>query len=257
MDNKSKDPLSFFLNVALLIAIIVGIYAYSNLSSRPPRTKIHPSMMKEPQQSPTTEDDFTFSYKGTNYEVTPVAEYELWGLVVTHNDTREFSDIYHNENSVDIKDICVIWGKNLNSNNYQRVKFYSEPWSCIYQTDSQEVYRKFSPRALSNSHLLSDLPKVREKILSTKIGDQIHLKGMLVNYFPENSPSWVRKSSTSRDDTGNGACEVVFVEEYEILKSGNQDWWSLYNTSFWVIVAIIGIKIIFFIKQTYCRPSLA
>jgi hypothetical protein len=256
MDQKRKDPLSVLLNATLLAALAAGVYAYSNLSSLPPLSKIHPSMMNEPKQYLTREQDFTFTYKGADYGVEPIADYELWGLVVTHNDIMAFTDIYHDENSVDIKDICVIWGDNLTSNNYRLVEYYSEPWTCFFKANNRETFDKFESTALSNSHLLSDLSDIREKIFDTQIGDQIHLKGMLVNYFPENNPSWVRKSSIRRDDTGNGACEVIFVEDYEILKRGNKKWWDLYNACKWLIVILLGIKLSLFVKQVYFRPPL-
>jgi len=48
----------------------------------------------------------------------------------------------------------------------------------------------------------------------------------------------------TRKDTGNHACEVIFVNKLEILKPGNVIW---YLMSYWgkiVLVGLIVIKII-------------
>jgi hypothetical protein len=48
------------------------------------------------------------------------------------------------------------------------------------------------------------------------VGDQIYLKGALVNY--ESDKYGTRQTSTTRRDLGNQACEVVLVDELEILE---------------------------------------
>ncbi len=48
----------------------------------------------------------------------PVADFELWGLVVSHNNPTAFYDIYHDRNSVDTRDLGVIWGENLRSADF-------------------------------------------------------------------------------------------------------------------------------------------
>lgn len=52
----------------------------------PDYTEIAPSLRKEPVQTPTEEEDFTFNYLGKGYVVHPVAEYELWGFVTSRMD---------------------------------------------------------------------------------------------------------------------------------------------------------------------------
>lgn len=182
----------------------------------------------EPVQTKTDREEFTFEYRNAEYDVEPVAEYEMWGLVVSHNNINSIADIYHDEDSVDLKDLCIIWGKNTES-DYKKVKFWSNAWTCWWQYGNGVT---FSGRELSNNHLLSDKKKVQDIIKNVRIGDQIRVKGMLVNYNSKENPDWKRESSTTREDTGNGACEVVFVEEAEVLARGEVFWQSVHHWAF-------------------------
>ncbi|MCC5845262.1 MAG: hypothetical protein JJU05_13520 [Verrucomicrobia bacterium] len=46
-------------------------------------------------------------------------------------------------------------------------------------------------------------------------GQRVRLGGYLVNVLHENGTTW--RTSTTRDDTGAGACEIVLVTRLEIL----------------------------------------
>ena len=61
------------------------------------------------------------------------------------------------------------------------------------------------------------------------MGDQVKIKGKLVDIFAKNigepgkfdPESFEWKSSVTREDTGGGACETIYVEDIEILKKAN------------------------------------
>jgi hypothetical protein len=91
--------------------------------------------------------------------------------------------------------------------------------------------------------LLSDNEQVRKAITDARIGDQVHFRGMLINYSWASRPNWKRSSSTTRNDSGRHACEVVFAEEFEILKSTNATSNLLFSVSAWMLLLSIIIKI--------------
>ena len=49
-----------------------------------------------------------------------------------------------------------------------------------------------------------------------------------------------RTSSTRRNDRGNGACEAVYVTEFEILREANAAWRTVYKLS----LVLIGLAIV-------------
>jgi len=68
----------------------------------------------------------------------------------------------------------------------------------------------------SNMHMLPANNEIKEKIYSVHTGDLITLKGYLVGIQERGQWTWF--SSLSRTDTGDGACEIVWVEQFERLK---------------------------------------
>ncbi len=202
-------------------------------------TAILPPLFQDPIQTPTTRQPYAFPYKGETYLVQPVAEYELWGLVVSHNNIHSPTDIYHDRSSVDTKDLCVIWGTNLTRDDFQQVAYWSDPWSCGFAVPAHLL---FSPDHLSNNHLITADQRIRDRIDDVRIGDQIHLKGLLVNYSSRRMPHAWRKSSTTRTDRGNGACEVVFVDAIDILQPGTPGWYTTYTMGWWSILLILVLK---------------
>jgi hypothetical protein len=91
---------------------------------------------------------------------------------------------------------------------------------------------------VSNNHLITDQEILRTAIARLRVGDQIHLTGRLVAYQDAAQPEFWRNSSLTRYDTGNGACEVVFVQGVTVLKPGAPLWNLLWSVSFWLLILI-------------------
>lgn len=235
------------LNFALIFLFLTFGVSFYRKDKLPIFSGIKPELKDEPLQEETDRKQFTFEYRKSRYVVTPQAEYEIKGLLVSHNDITAWWDMYHNKDSVDIKDVCLVWGDNISTNVYQRVKFYNESVSCHYTIKDQETQVLFNPRQLSNNHLLSDSQSVRDTIQSMAVGDQIYLKGMLVNYYPEGLPDYVRKSSLTRKDTGGGACEVFFVNDARIISKSSRTWLNIFGFAQQCIPIALALRLILFL----------
>ena len=109
----------------LALATLATAAAYFTKGTLPDCKQILPELLQEPAQTPTEHAPFSFEYAGNTYHVEPLAAYELWGLVVSHNDIGSFLDLVHDSSSVDTKDVAVIWGENLQSNDFRNVRFWN------------------------------------------------------------------------------------------------------------------------------------
>ncbi len=198
-----KNVIQRALSVIYLVVIVLLVSSLINKGKLPDMNRIHPDLLKNPIQKMIKAKKLTVDYMGTTYNITPVADYEFWGLVVSHNKTTFMFDIYHDKASFDTKDVAVIWGRNLKRNDYKKVKYWSGPWTGRYRMESGVT---FYGDDFSNNHLITSDNYVRRKTAEIQIGDQVHIKGMLVNYT---QPRWGgkdRRTSTTREDKGNGAC---------------------------------------------------
>ena len=70
-------------------------------------------------------------------------------------------------------------------------------------------------RSSANMHMIPANPVVAKTLARVKREQRISLRGQLVRVEGDDGFRWV--SSLSRDDTGDGACEVIWLEHLEIL----------------------------------------
>ncbi len=103
--------------------------------------------------------------------------------------------------------------------------------ACSFEAKSQEAWNAFNMTEASNNHMVTDDPSVARSLKALRIGDQIRVRGYLVDYtvFKDGRPGGTRVSSEVRTDTGNGACEVLYVESLDLLGSANRAWRITYK----------------------------
>src|SRR5690606_31174924 len=99
---------------------------------------------------------------------------------------------------------------------------------------------------MSNNHLISDDADIRERLRDVRIGDQVRIRGQLASY---ESSAGKRGTSITRDDTGDGACETIYVEEFEIIASAPRGWrFVMYGS-----LATLGLALVTHFRRPY-RP---
>ena len=69
----------------------------------------------------------------------------------------------------------------------------------------------------ANTHLIPANKVVAQKLADIDVDDMVYLKGQLVEV--KSTDGWTWRSSLSRTDTGNGACELMLVEEVREISS--------------------------------------
>jgi hypothetical protein len=237
------------LKTILLTALVVTPVAWWRMGSLVDPDGIVPDLLRNPVQVRTDAPEFSFQYKNKVCLVRPVTTYELWGLVVSHNNIESIADLYHDSTSVDTKDLCVIWGRNLERDDYQRMSFSSGSFTCYYRFPAGV---QFSRRAGSNNHLITDEDGIRERIAEVRVGDQIHLEGMLVNYQMDDWRGFWRQSSLVRTDSG---CEVVYVEKLEVLRRGTPGWYAAFRAG-WMTLLIVPVLFVVTLHLTVRRRDL-
>jgi hypothetical protein len=63
-------------------------------------------------------------------------------------------------------------------------------------------------------HMIPASEGVRNRLLSVRPGQVVDLRGMLVRADGQDGWHWI--SSLSRTDTGDGSCEVVWVDSIRV-----------------------------------------
>lgn len=172
---------------------------------------------------------FNVDKGGVTYTVEPLHSYDIYGLVVSKYNTDTWWGWAHKawNDHLNVTDLCVVWGANAKSGVYHDLSFSSGQWTCNIETKSDAVWRAFDANQVSNNHLLTDDPGLAKKLKGIRIGDQVHLKGHLASYRHATGNGFTRGTSTVRTDTGNGACETIFLSEVDILRTAPTLWRNL------------------------------
>ena len=238
------------LTLGVLAALVATLLGWWGKGALPDPGELRAEVHRMPVQADTRRAEFTFEYAGESYRVRPRAEYELWGLVVSHNDPGGLGDIYHDDRSVDTRDLCVIFGDNVARADYQKVSFSSGSWTCRYEYPAGVTFRT---NGLSNNHLVTDDPAVRAATRTVRVGDQVHLRGQLVDYQAASIPNFWRRTSLTRRDDGQGACEVLFVTSLEVLQRGTPGWYAAFERGWQILSALLLAKLALLVLGVFLR----
>lgn len=238
-----RTALKFFLliNCALLIA---GLLLRDAL---PPAASLNQRLLEEPLQTPIEQAPFQVQRQDILYTVKPLYEYDLVGLVVSKHNADSWWDYLHREwnDHLNVTDLCVVWGNNIRNDAYQAIEFSSGQFTCNFSTHSDAAFRAFDQTAISNNHLLTDQTALANALRNVRVGDQIHLHGRLAEYAHQHGFAFHRGTSTVRTDTGNGACETIFVDQFEMIRAGGGIWRRL----IWLNLAGLIIGIVLWLRQ--------
>ncbi len=232
--------------ILFLIALCTYILTLFLKPDLPQQKDIHNSILtREPSQEEIKADTILKKFDDLTYELTPLYTYEIQGLVVSEHDTKSLIDVSHKEDPWNTKDLCLVWGENIKNGAYRKVAYESGDFTCFFKW-SKPIDPPFSFNHIANNHVIPANKQVEETIKKIKIGDQIKLKGKLVNYKVQTKDQQVftRSTSTVRTDTGNGACEILYVESIEILRPSASVYYPLKTASFWLMAVIAGFTLI-------------
>lgn len=236
------------LQIILILSATALIISYFLKDQLPDKSEIDERLYQEPMQEATDKEPFKKEVGGIRYNIKPITSYELYGLVVTYHNANKWWDYYHKEwdDFINLKDICVIWGNNIDKEVYKQMKFESGSWTCYFEGKygaDVDLGNKFTYSHLSNNHLLDDNEEVAKKIEEAEIGDQIYFKGYLVEYS-HGDGQFKRGTSTTRLDSGNNACETVYVTDFEIIKKNEDIWREVFKYAKYPLIGSLVLLIL-------------
>ncbi|HSQ34518.1 MAG TPA: hypothetical protein VLQ89_00865 [Candidatus Binatia bacterium] len=227
--------------LAMLLSLMLWLLSLLFVKRLPGPDDMAPQLFSEPVQTrENVPPPFRVKKNKLTYIVTPLFHYELSGLVVSQHRSDSLLDVSHRrwQDYLNIKDLCVVWGKNIRSGVYRKMKFWNRDFTCMCEFPDGETAALFSDRHLSNNHLLCADKALSRRILAVRPGDQIYFRGYLASYSqPANQ--FERGTSTVRDDSGNGACETVFVTDFMIWQRANRAWHAINSLAFLATIAFM------------------
>jgi len=218
---KAGDPVmgsnsSFTKYILLILVVVAALLVFRNTGGDSNNSV---SGTADPVQTSAT-GGTQFEAAGYSVDISYNYSYEIDALVVH---TKDYFGSSLSDTIAPV-DVALAWGKVAEYND--RIDFnWSQSGRWYYwRTDSYEEIAVVGGEGgvnthSSNNHLIPADDNIKKLVKSIKTGDHIKITGYLVNVFarkPDGTTfSW--NSSSSRNDTGDGACEVIYVTKVEFL----------------------------------------
>jgi hypothetical protein len=228
-------------NIAVMAAsAILLVLAMWHSNDLPGAIDFDPRLKDEPRQVEIHAPAVTLAYAGVTYRVEPLYDYELYGLVVSYRQHDGGNRLHRLWNDhLNVADVCVAWSDTAFAPTLRELDFWNGIFTCNVKTRDSPAWSQFRMHQLSNNHLISADPYVRDRVADIHIGDQIHIKGKLARYGAAGVA--MRGTSTTRADTGNGACETILVDRFEIVVPGFNPWRAAMWVALATLVATLGL----------------
>lgn len=193
----------------LLIALIVIFIAFSLL--QPDSVETGPGMkaVSVPEQKAAQTDNETLA-RIDEYRLTALASFSIQAKILGKK--RYYLG---RESDLSPIDLALGWGSMSDERVTSQINISQRNRWYYWQTDNFPIPRREIETSSANMHMIPANDTVRDQLLSLSEGQIIELTGYLVRADAPDGWRWI--SSTTRTDTGNGACELVYVERMRVV----------------------------------------
>lgn len=193
--------------VTFLLVLIIGIAVYSFWPEKELR---HPPGVLAPDDPVQIAVKDQVLWQKGSYIITPLAEFRIKAFVLSKN---SFS--FGRESDLSPMDLALGWGQMSNQSIIDALEItQSNRWyhwkAKVLVIPAQEISTHSS-----NMHIIPADEKIEETLDNLYKGCIIEMKGFLVSVKGKDGWHWT--SSLSRDDTGGGACELVWANELNLI----------------------------------------
>jgi hypothetical protein len=186
--------------VCILILAAIIWWLWPDPGLRHPPGVIAPAIPAQEMIPPKSLPDF----KG--YKLQAVATYAMHARVLH---TKHY---WVGGNDLVPYDVALGWGRMSDQKVLDRLdisqtnRFFFYQWKGEAPIPPGEIIR-----SASNNHVISANSTVAKAVSHLRPGQLVAMRGYLVNATGPDGSHW--NTSLTRDDTGNGACELFYVEE--------------------------------------------
>lgn len=150
------------------------------------------------------------SFRAGNYDILSATEFSLEARVLA-------TEAYRRGREAELSPIGLAlgWGPMSDNAVLERLKisqgnrFYFYRWSDRPPIPLSEIIEHSA-----NMHMIPATDNIKRRLDKVRVGQIVALSGYLVRV--QSSDGWRRNSSMTRRDTGNGACEVVWVKDLAV-----------------------------------------
>jgi len=145
-----------------------------------------------------------------DYQLTPLATFQLKARVLGRED-------YSLDAGADLSpiDLALGWGPMSDEAVLEHIDIDQSGRFYFWSTETLPIPRREIEQHSANMHLVPAYNRIQDTMEDVREGNVVMLRGYLISARHPNGATW--NSSLTRDDTGDGACELIWVEDFRIL----------------------------------------
>ncbi len=197
----------------LLLALLVGAYFFWQ-SARPPNAPFGAPPGAYLATEPAQSFSLRVPFRHLGYTIFTLAAYELDARILG-------SHPYSDDESGDLVpvDLALGWGAMADLTNLSQISVSQSDRKFYWHAAKPPIPTVEISRHSANTHIIPATPEVKNAIAAFRVGELVSLRGRLVSVSGPGGWSW--SSSLTRDDTGEGACELFYVESAQKITASS------------------------------------
>ena len=191
----------------LLIVLLVVVAVWKFLTYQGTVTLGPGVMVSEAPLQTTVNPPKRFSID--EYELTELAKFRIKAKVLSKKN-------YHFGREAELSpvDLALGWQNMSDESVLEQIEISQSGRFYRWYVNSFPIPRKAIETQSANMHIIPSNKLVEATLEDIRQGDIVEITGSLVNV--EAKDGWRWQSSLTRDDTGSGACELIWVEDVYI-----------------------------------------
>lgn len=197
----------------LIILFITALYGCDRPQSTSEEFQEIDTSQDPTQTSYTSNEPVIIETKDGKFTIKPVTEYKVSAIVTRK---KSYSDGW--QSKIAPFDLVLVWGR-LAEPEYDKFIAYtqSDRWYFFEYEAGSPFNTSYVYAHSSNNHIIPANDNIYRAITSIKKRQKVILKGFLVNLRGNNEGQNVWwNTSLSRKDSGDGSCELFYVERIRI-----------------------------------------
>ena len=192
----------------VVLLIVAAFVAYRDWRLRPIEHSPGVLVTLAPDQHNLSQPE---AFQFDDFTITRRAAFDIQARVLS----RE-TYFWGNESDLSPIDLALGWQKMSDQavidqiNIRQGGRWYYTRYALPPPIPEQEIIR-----SSANMHMIPANPAVEKDLKRLRPGELVRIKGYLVDV--DHASGWMWRTSLTREDTGQGACEIVYVEDVQRL----------------------------------------
>ena len=150
------------------------------------------------------------THRVNDFTISPVATFSIKAKVLSRKD-------YHFGREADLSpvDLALGWGRMSDESVLDKIDISQSGRWYRWRVDAFPIPQREIETHSANMHLIPANTAVARAIDKVRNGDLVEFSGSLVNIAADDGWHW--NSSRTRDDTGNGSCELIWVDSFKVV----------------------------------------